>query len=99
MVQGGIQALSRSYYAKLIPLDKSAEYFGFYNMIGKVAAVIGPALVASLGLFIRDIGYSSDVASRASISSVALLFLAGGCLLYFVDEEKGKREAAYLSGE
>ncbi len=98
MVQGGIQALSRSYYAKMIPRDKAAEYFGFYNMVGKFAAVIGPALVAVFGLFVRRLGYGSDVASRVGIGSVALLFLAGGFLLYRVDEEKGGKEAAYLSG-
>jgi UMF1 family MFS transporter len=42
LVQGGIQALSRSYYARLIPADKPAEFFGFYNMLGKFAAIIGP---------------------------------------------------------
>lgn len=42
LVQGGIQAMSRSYYARLIPAEKSAEYFGFYNMLGKFSAIMGP---------------------------------------------------------
>ena len=44
LVQGGVQALSRSYYARLIPDDQAAEFFGFYNMLGKSAAVIGPVM-------------------------------------------------------
>jgi len=44
--QGGIQALSRSYYAKIIPKQNSNEFFGFYNIFGKFAAIIGPALMA-----------------------------------------------------
>lgn len=97
LVQGGIQALSRSFYAKIIPVDKSAEYFGFYNMLGKFAAVLGPALMAGVGLFVKSMGYSSNTASRAGIASVSLFFIAGGVLLYFVDEKKGKEEAEYLS--
>jgi UMF1 family MFS transporter len=96
LVQGGIQALSRSFYAKLIPVDKSAQYFGFYNMIGKFAVVFGPVLMGGVGLFIRSMGYSSNMASRLSITSIALLFIAGGVLFYFVNEEKGRQELAYI---
>ncbi|WP_054702837.1 MFS transporter, partial [Desulfosarcina cetonica] len=53
LVQGGIQALSRSYYARLIPADKPAEFYGFYNMLGKFATIIGPLLVGAAGLFMR----------------------------------------------
>ena len=49
LVQGGIQALSRSYYSRLIPKDKPAEYYGFYNMLGKFAAIMGPALMGVVG--------------------------------------------------
>jgi MFS transporter, UMF1 family len=81
LVQGGIQALSRSYYAKLIPANKSAEYFGFFNMIGKFAAIIGPVLIGSVGLFLRSIGTESMLASRLGISSISILFIIGGILL------------------
>jgi UMF1 family MFS transporter len=91
-VQGGIQALSRSYYARMVPKDKPAEYFGFYNMLGKFAAVIGPALMGGFGLLVRRAGYSADTASRAGITSVAVLFVIGGVLLYFVDEGRARRE-------
>jgi UMF1 family MFS transporter len=96
LVQGGVQALSRSFYARIIPPDKSAEYFGFYNMLGKFAAVIGPVLMGGAGLFVRSLGYSSDTATRASITTISILFIAGGMLLLFVDEEKGRREVEYL---
>ncbi len=92
MVQGGIQALSRSYYAKIIPADKSAEYFGFYNMLGKFAAVIGPVFMGLIGLLVSYMGYSSDIASRAGLMSISLFFIAGGTVLYFVDEEKANEK-------
>jgi UMF1 family MFS transporter len=88
LVQGGIQALSRSYYAKIIPVDKSAEYFGFYNMLGKFATVLGPVLMGGVGLIVRSMGYSSNIASRASITSISLFFIAGGTLFYFVNDER-----------
>jgi UMF1 family MFS transporter len=97
LVQGGIQALSRSFYAKIIPVDKSAEYFGFYNMIGKFSVIIGTFVIGSTGLLVKSMGYSSNIASRAGITSISLFFIAGGILLYFVSEEKGKKEAEYLS--
>ncbi|MBI4547376.1 MAG: MFS transporter [Ignavibacteriae bacterium] len=98
LVQGGVQALSRSFYTRIIPVDKSAEFFGFYNMLGKFAVVIGPSLMGTVGVLVRSMGYSSNTASRTSIAAVSLLFVAGGALLMFVNEKKGKEEAAYLSG-
>jgi UMF1 family MFS transporter len=96
LVQGGIQALSRSLYARIIPAGKSAEYFGFYNMLGKFAAVLGPVAMGATGLMVRRLGYGSDIATRAGIASVAFFFIAGGLLLYFVDEQKGREEAEFL---
>jgi len=86
LVQGGIQALSRSYYAKIVPIEKSAEYFGFYNMIGKFAVIFGPILMGGCGLATRSLGYSAEIASRVSIISICLLFMTGGILLCFVKE-------------
>ena len=76
LVQGGVQALSRSFYARLIPPDKSAEFFGFYNMLGKFAAVIGPTLMGWVGVVTGN--------PRLAILSILLLFLGGGTLLLFV---------------
>ncbi len=97
LVQGGIQALSRSFYAKIIPVGKSAEYFGFYNMIGKFSVIIGPILIGATGLLVKSMGYSSNIASRAGLTSISLFFIIGGILFYFVSEEKGRKEAEYLS--
>jgi len=108
LVQGGIQALSRSYYARLIPRHRTAEYFGFYNMLGKFATIIGPTLMGLVGLTVKrillppapstaDVLYYGQVASRWSIGSVGVLFLIGGVLFYFVDEKKGRAEAARLT--
>ena len=84
IVQGTIQSLSRSYYSKMIPKECSAEFFGFYNIIGKFAAILGPLLVAVVALFTQN--------SRLAIASISLLFLLGAILLYFVDETKGEKE-------
>ena len=93
-VQGGIQSLSRSFFARLIPGGKSGEYFGFYNMLGKFAVIFGPVLMGSSALMFRSLGAGGDLASRMSITSLSLLFLGGGVLLFFVDEEKAKAEAS-----
>ncbi len=79
-VQGGIQALSRSYYSKMIPQEHAAEFFGFYNFLGKFATILGPLLVAVVALFSQN--------SRVAIASVVLFFIIGGVLLFFVDEKK-----------
>lgn len=108
LVQGGIQALSRSYYARLIPTNRTAEYFGFYNMLGKFATIIGPALMGAVGLAAKrflmppspsaaDLIDISQMASRWSIGSVAILFFFGGLLLYFVDEKKAKTDSALFA--
>ncbi|MBC8377939.1 MAG: MFS transporter, partial [Planctomycetes bacterium] len=109
LFQGGIQALSRSYYSRLIPKDQAAEYYGFYNMIGKFAAIIGPLLMGVVGLTAKRMLMPpsptaeqalqvGQLASRWGIASLLILFIAGIILFYFVDEEKGKAEAAILSG-
>jgi UMF1 family MFS transporter len=79
LVQGGVQALSRSYYARLIPAGKTAEFFGFYNMLGKFAAVIGPALMGWVTLATGSV--------RIGLLSILLLFAIGAALLFFVRPE------------
>ena len=93
LVQGGIQALSRSYYARFIPQERSAEYFGIYNMMGKFAAIFGPSMMGLTGLLFRSMGFSSQMSSRFSILSLLILFVSGAYLLYLVDEEKATAEA------
>jgi len=93
LVQGGIQALSRALYAHMIPAGREAEFFGFYNMIGKFAAVVGPVLVGGAGLLAARLGADAQAATRIGIASIALLFVAGAVLLLFVDVERGRAEA------
>ena len=74
LVMGGIQALSRSLYARLIPAHQSAEFFGFYNMLGKFAAVLGPMMMGVASML--------SGSARFSILVIILLFAAGAMLLY-----------------
>lgn len=76
LVQGGVQSLSRSLFGRLVPPGKNGEFFGFYNMMGKFATVIGPLLVAVVAL--------TTGSSRASIASLVVLFIAGGLVLLLV---------------
>jgi UMF1 family MFS transporter len=99
LVQGGIQALSRSFYAVMVPPARAGEYFGFYNTVGKFAAVIGPGLMGAVGLLARRAGVAGDGATRIGIVSISLLFAAGGILFYFVDGEEGRREIARVSAK
>jgi UMF1 family MFS transporter len=86
LFMGGIQALSRSLYTRIIPPEKSAEFFGFYNMLGKFAAIIGPALMGTIALVTGS--------ARLSILSILLLFILGAFFLNKVDVKEGKRLAA-----
>ena len=80
LVQGGIQSLSRSFYARLIPKDKAAEFFGFYNVMGKFAAIIGPVMVGWIGMQAGN--------PRTGMLSILVLFTLGGLILTTVPEIK-----------
>lgn len=86
LVQGGVQALSRSFYARIIPANRAAEFFGFYNMLGKFAAVLGPIMMGVVSVLTQS--------PRLSILSISILFIAGAILLYYVDEDKAKKMLA-----
>ncbi|WP_246880680.1 MFS transporter [Sporosarcina sp. 6E9] len=81
--QGGIQALSRSYFAKLVPKEKANEFFGFYNIFGKFASVMGPLLV----------GVTSQLTGHSSygVFSLVILFIIGIVVLRFVPEPDAVR--------
>ena len=79
LVQGGIQAISRSFFSNLIPQDKASEFFGFYNLVGKSAVIIGPALVSWVALLFGN--------PRYGILSLLFLFIPGLILLRMVPEE------------
>ena len=89
LFQGGVQALSRSLFTRLIPRGKEAEFFGFYNMLGKFAAVIGPIMMGWVTLVTGNV--------RLGILSILILFISGALLLQKVDFEEGERLAKTFS--
>jgi UMF1 family MFS transporter len=86
LVQGGVQSLSRSMYGRMVPQGKSAEFFGFYNMVGKFGTVLGPALMGMVALLADS--------TRASILALLLLFVSGGFLLWRVRFDAIGRQAS-----
>jgi MFS transporter, UMF1 family len=80
--QGGIQALSRSYFAKLVPKENANEFFGFYNIFYKFASILGPALV----------GFTAQITgnTNAGVFSLVILFILGGAVLLRVPETTEK---------
>ncbi len=84
-VQGGSQALSRSLYGAMTPHARTAEFFGFFDIMGKFSAILGPMLFAIVG---RMFGQS-----RFSIISLIVFFVIGIVLLSRVDEQEGIRVA------
>jgi UMF1 family MFS transporter len=77
LVQGGVQALSRSIFARMIPPHEAGEFFGFFNLLGKFSAIVGPLLVGTVSLLTGE--------PRWSILVLLLLFVSGGWLLKRVD--------------
>lgn len=80
LVQGGLQALSRSFYAHLIPENQKAEYFGFYNIIGKSASFVGPFLIAAMTYLTHN--------HRLSLFSITILFVIGAIFLMKTDMKR-----------
>jgi MFS transporter, UMF1 family len=73
LVQGGVQSLSRSLFGRLVPPGRAGEFFGFYNLMGKAAAILGPTLTGVVALLTHD--------SRLAIMSIVLLFIIGAVFL------------------
>jgi len=84
-VQGGTQALSRSLFGTLIPRNRSAEFYSFYDVSSKFAGIIGPAVFGVVGQMTGS--------SRLSIVSLVVFFLVGGLVLLTVDVKKGRETA------
>lgn len=91
--QGGIQTLSRSLYARIIPENKSAQYFGFFNMWGKFAAVIGPLLMGSVTLILSNTIDDQVLSARIGLQSIMILFILGALALSRVDISEGEKIA------
>ena len=79
LVQGGVQAISRSFFSTLIPANKAAEFFGFYNFIGKSSVFIGPFMVSGIALVTGSPSYG--------ILSLLILFIPGLILLWMVPDK------------
>ncbi|MFP5113057.1 MFS transporter [Bacillaceae bacterium C204] len=87
--QGGIQALSRSYFAKLVPKENANEFFGFYSIFYKFAAILGPFLV----------GFTAQITgnTNSGVFSLILLFIIGGVILLRVPESTTIRQSNSIS--
>lgn len=86
--QGAIQALSRSYFAKMIPQEKSSEYFGVYDIFGKGAAFVGTML---MGTTTQIFG-----TSKAGVASISLLFIAGLAVFLVQNRVSGRERVSSL---
>ena len=84
-VLGGSQAIARSLAATFIPRERSAEFFGFYNIAGRFAAIFGPAIFSAV------LSITGDM--RASILSLIILFIVGLVLLLRIDEREGLQQS------
>jgi len=89
MVQGGSQALSRSLFARMIPRDRSSEYFGFFSVFEKFGQIFGPLVFAA--------AVTMTGSSRAAVISVILFFIAGAAVLSRVDVAAGEAQAKGLT--
>ena len=74
--QGGIQALSRSYFGQIIPRDKSNQFFGFYNIFGKFSSILGTTILAVVAQLTGD--------SLKGLFAIIVEFIIGAILLSFV---------------
>ena len=77
---------------RLIPLERSAEFFGFYNMIGKFAAVLGPLTVGGVTLLVHSLGAESTIAARVGIASIIIFFLAGGGIFLASKDRRSNKD-------
>ncbi len=84
LVLGGSQALSRSFYAQMIPAEASAEFFGFFSVFNKLSAVMGPLLFGTLTAVFGS--------ARPAILSFILFFVIGIVLLLLVDVARGRAD-------
>lgn len=85
LVQGGVQGLSRSVYAALIPQNQPGEFFGFYSMTTKFAHILGPAMVAIAAWLSDD--------PKWVLIALMPLFVAGALLLAIVREPEIESDA------
>ena len=80
-VQGGAQALSRALFSRLIPVEKTSEFFGFFAVAERFATVLGPAVVT--------LSIAMTGSARTAVLAILGFFIAGGIVLSMVDERAG----------
>ena len=89
MFQGGVQAMSRSYFTKLIPAEKTGEFFGIYDIFGKSAAILGLGLTSLLGLYFplkQYIGFNISLIPLPALFAIGLvIFLIAMKLPVYVE--------------
>ena len=96
--QGAIQSLSRSWFGKIIPKHMANEFFGFYTLFGRFAAVLGPALVGGISYLVwRGTGDIPGGTMRYGVSSLIVLFVGGAFFftLSLLSNRKGNIGPAY----
>ena len=79
--QGGVQALSRSYFGRIIPKEKSNEYFGFYNVFGRFASILGTSFYAVMLLLVPD-------QPQLGISVIVVLFIAAAIIFWHAPDDR-----------
>ena len=84
MFQGGVQALSRSHFAKIIPAEKSGEYFGLFDICGKGASLLGTMIVS--------VGSQLTGSANVGIGMLALLFAVGFVLFRVSCRTEGAKQ-------
>ncbi|MBT2696259.1 MFS transporter [Bacillus sp. ISL-40] len=87
--QGGIQALSRSYFAKLVPKEHANEFFGFYSIFYKFAAILGPSLMGFTAYMTGN--------TNSGVFSLIVLFIIGGIILLRVPESTSISQSNSIS--
>ena len=99
MFQGGIQAMSRSYFTKIIPAEKSGEFFGIYDIFGKSAAILGLGLISVLSSFF-PLSEAASIGINVALLPLPVLFIVGLVLfIYSMKIPTQKKESAEESTE
>ena len=88
-VQGGAQALSRALFSRMVPADRSSEFFGFFAVAERFATVLGP--------LVFYVSVTLTGSSKSAIIAIIGFFIAGGYVLSLVDEKEGIRAAQTIS--
>lgn len=83
--QGGIQALSRSFYGKLVPQGHASEFFGFFDIFGKFSAVVGPALFSF-------IAQATGIVNMGILGVMSMFIIGGAIFLFLVPKDISRVE-------